>query len=338
MLVESATPLAQVYDLVALDLDGVVYIGAEAVPYAAVALAEVRAVGSRVAFVTNNAARTPRRVADHLVSLGIASVEADVVISSQAAATMLRQRLPVGAHVYVMGGDGLEVALEEAGLVPVFDSERGVDAVAQGYGPEMPWKRVVEGAILVESGYPWVATNMDSTIPTSVGVGPGNGALVDLVARFSGRDPEVAGKPAPPLLREVQSRTKTKRPLFVGDRLDTDIAGAHNVGWPSLLVRTGVTTLRELVAATPGERPQFLAHDLRGLLEAHPVPSRDRDSWVLGGWRARVHDDGQLRLDGTGSDDDWWRCAATAAWSYADEHQSYPQTGPVRVDEIRPPR
>lgn len=337
MLAETSGPLIDAHDLVALDLDGVVYIGSEAVPHAAAALDAVRKSGVRLAFVTNNAARPPEAVAEHLTALGIQADTSDVVTSAQAAATLLRDRLPEGSAVYVIGGVGLEVALEAVGLVPVTDPNGGAEAVVQGYGPDMPWRRVVAGAILVKSGHYWVASNTDLTIPTSLGVGPGNGALVELVAKYSGREPVVAGKPEPPLLREVQSRTGASRPLFVGDRLDTDMAGAHNVEWPSLLVRTGVTTLGDLLNARPDERPTYVARDLRGLLEPHPRPQRESSSWVLGGWRATVTDAGDLRVDGTGSDDDWWRCAAVAAWSFVDASETHPQQRRVRIDDVRPP-
>lgn len=338
MLGETSRPLIEAHDLVALDLDGVVYIGNEAVPHAAAALDAVRKVGVRLAFVTNNAARPPEAVAEHLTALGIEADAEDVVTSAQAAATLLRSRLPAGSPVYVIGGVGLEVALEAEGLVPVMDPEAGAEAVVQGYGPDMPWRRVVAGAIMVKSGHYWVASNTDRTIPTSLGVGPGNGALVDLVATFSGREPVVAGKPEPPLLQEVQRRTGADRPLFVGDRLDTDIVGAHNVGWPSLLVRTGVTTLHDLVKAPPAERPDYLTRDLSGLLHAQAAPVPEGSAWVLGGWRATITDSCQLRVEGSGSEDDWWRCAAAAAWSFIDAVDGDPQTGRVRIDDVRPPR
>lgn len=338
MLAESSQPLVQAHDLIALDLDGVVYIGHEAVPHAAEALQAVRNAQVRLAFVTNNAARTPDAVAAHLTQLGIEAVSDDVVTSAQAAATMLRNRLRPGSSVYVIGGEGLEVALDAVGLVPVTDPELEPEAVVQGYGPDMPWRRVVAGAILVKSGRYWVASNTDMTIPTGLGVGPGNGALVELVERYSGRRPDVAGKPEPPLLHEVQRRTGATRPIFVGDRLDTDIAGAYNVAWPSLLVRTGVTTLADLVAAEPAERPSYIARDLTGLLDGHPVPRPEGESWVLGGWRAWVDPQGTLRVEGSGSEDDWWRSAAMAAWSFADAVEHAPQPRTVRVDDLRPPR
>jgi HAD superfamily hydrolase (TIGR01450 family) len=338
MLSSSDGPLVDAYDLIALDLDGVVYIGHEAVPHAASSLARARRSGSHLAFVTNNAARTPDAVAAHLTALGVEAQASDVVTSAQAAATLLRERFPAGSRIYVIGGEGLEVALREVGLEPVVDAEIGVDAVVQGYGPDMPWRRVVAGAILVRNGHYWVASNTDQTIPTGLGVGPGNGALVELVSTYSGMVPVVAGKPEPPLLHEVERRTGAQRPLFIGDRLDTDMAGATRVGWPSLLVRTGVTTLAALLAAAPEERPSFIAADLRGLHEPQPVPAYRGSDWVLGGWRASVDSVGALVVDGAGTDDDWWRVAACAAWAYRDEAARGAQDTAVDVSGVRPPR
>ena len=337
MLSESSGPLVAAHDLVALDLDGVVYIGNQAVEHAAEALLGVQEAGTAVAFVTNNASRTPEVVAEHLRELGIRAAATDVVTSAQAAARLLADRLPAGGRVWLLGGTGLEVALTEVGLTAVVDDPSGIDAVVQGYGPEMAWKRVISGAILVNEGRFWVACNRDRTMVTPAGVGPGNGALVDLVATFAGREPLVAGKPEKPLLEETQRRFAAQTPLFVGDRLDTDMAGANNVGWPSLLVRTGVTTLTDLVAARPGERPSYIARDLRGLHEPHPQPRQVEGAWVLGGWRATTESDGFLVVDGSGTDDDWWRCAASAAWAFVDNHQ-HPQGEAARVDRLRPPR
>ena len=161
----------------------------------------------------------------------------------------------------------------------------------QGYGPDMPWKQVMRGAGLVGSGLPWVASNTDMTIPTATGSGPGNGALVKLVAEFAGREPEVAGKPQPPLFRETLTRVGGEHPLVVGDRLDTDIEGAVTMGWDSLLVLTGVTGLEELVAAGPDVRPTYVAPDLAALAQPQPAPEETDDRgpprWMDRGRRRR---------------------------------------------------
>ena len=201
----------------------------------------------------------------------------------------------------------------------------------QGYGPDMPWKRVVQGAILVASGLPWVASNTDMTIPTATGVGPGNGTLVRLVAEYAERQPQVAGKPMSPLFAETITRVGGDRPLVVGDRLDTDIEGAVTMGWDSLLVLTGVTGLEELVRARKEERPTYVAPDLAALAEPQQAPEHVDGGATLGGWTATVDDD-RLTVSGDGSAADWWRVVAVAAWSHLDESGQ-----PVATDGVQPP-
>ncbi|MCW2829025.1 MAG: family hydrolase, partial [Marmoricola sp.] len=227
---------------------------------------------------------------------------------------------------------GLEEALRERSLVPVLEPTDDVEAVVQGYGPDLLWKQVMQGAVLVRSGLPWVASNTDMTIPTAAGVAPGNGALVRLVAEFAEREPQVAGKPMPPLFEETLERVGGERPLVIGDRLDTDIRGAVTMGWDSLLVLTGVTGLEELVGARPEERPTYVAPDLAALAEAQEAPEVTDGAAVLGGWTASVEGD-RLEVSGQGSLADWWRVVAAAAWVHLDAAGQ-----PVATDGVQPPR
>lgn len=317
MLRSTARPLAMTYDLAMLDLDGVVYVGEAPVRHAAASIAAARSGGMTVAFITNNAARTPQVVAEHLTALGAPASEADVVTSAQAAAHLLRTRFGPAAPVLFAGGPGVEAALVAEGLTPTIDPTAAV-AVVTGYGPDLPWRRIMQAAIAVRSGLPWVATNADLTIPTVDGVGPGHGALVRLIEEFSGVTPTVAGKPERPLLDETVRRVGGEVPLMVGDRLDTDIEGAHNAGVDSLLVLTGVSGLADLVVAPPRRRPTYISPDLGGLLAVHPAPQVEGDGVRLGGWTAAV-DRGALVVSGAGgTEDDWWRVAAVAAWRHLD--------------------
>lgn len=337
MLLTSADPLTGAYDLAMLDLDGVVYIGHDAVDGAAVHIARAREAGMRVAFITNNASRPAAVVAAHLRDLGVVADAGDVVTSAQAAARLLTERFGAGARVVCLGGPGLESALEEAGLVPV-DAEGEAAAVASGYGPELRWREIMRAAVRIRDGLPWVASNTDHTIPTSFGVAPGHGVLVEMVERFTGVTPQVAGKPARPLLDETVRRVGGRHPLMVGDRLDTDIEGARNAGVDSLLVLTGVTGLAELVAARPQERPTYVASDLGGLLVAHEAPEPDADGWRLGGWSGRV-EDGRLVVERTGPDgalDDWWRVAAATAWDHRDRVGAVPDITAARFPGTDP--
>lgn len=311
----SKQPLVTRHDTALLDLDGVLYVGAEAVPGAPAAVAEARTAGISVAFVTNNASRTPETVAGHLCDLGIDARPQDVVTSAQAVAGMVAQAVPAGSPVLVVGGEGLLAALTERGLRPVARASDGPAAVVQGFSPDVDWRLLAEATYAVAAGIPWYASNLDATLPTAAGLAPGNGALVEVVARTTGRRPLAAGKPATPLHEEAVRRTGARTPLVVGDRLDTDILGAHNAGVPSLLVLTGVAGPEEVVLAAADQRPTYLAADLRtGLLEPHPGVEEQDGGWRCGGWRVDAGEAG-LAARGKGDRVDGLRALSVAAWA-----------------------
>ncbi len=277
-------PLARHYDVALLDLDGVVYLGPEAVPGAPEALGRARESGMRLAFVTNNAARPPAVVADHLRTLGIAADESEVTTSAQAAAHYLADRLPAGSTVLVLGADGLLQALSERGLRPVQRDEPDVAAVVQGYSPELGWRDLAEGAVAINRGVLWVATNLDPTVPSPRGRLPGNGALIAALRHSTGVDPVATGKPDPTMHRESVQRSGARNPIVVGDRLDTDIEGANAAGCDSLLVFSGVTAPAELLVAPARLRPSYVAADVAGLLHDHPAPVAADGGLRCGAW------------------------------------------------------
>ncbi|WP_432138582.1 MULTISPECIES: HAD-IIA family hydrolase [unclassified Streptomyces] len=309
--------LSEAYDTALLDLDGVVYAGGSAIVHAVESLAVAREGGMRLAYVTNNALRTPDAVAEHLTELGIATGADDVITSAQAVARLIAEQVPAGARVLVVGGEGLRVALRERGLVPVESADDDPAAVVQGYGgPELPWGRFAEAAYAVARGVPWFASNTDLTIPSGRGIAPGNGAAVEVVRIATGAEPQVAGKPLPPMHRETILRTGAERPLVVGDRLDTDIEGAFNGGVDSLLVLTGVTDGARLLAAPPRHRPTYVDLDLRGLLGGQPEVTGVGGGFACGGWTATAGGE-RLELAGEGEVVDGLRALCAAAWSAA---------------------
>ena len=330
MLGSCDEPLARAHDVAMLDLDGVVYVGDDPAPHAAEAIAAARAAGQRIAFITNNASRTPAQVAAKIVGTGVPAHSDDVVTSAQAAARLLLERHGAGARVSTLGASGLRQALEVVGLVPVGVDDDAV-ALVTGYGPDVVWRDVMRAAVRIRDGLPWVASNTDLSFPASFGVAPGHGVMVAMLRDFAGVEPVVAGKPQRPLLDETIQRTRATRPLMVGDRLDTDIEGAVALGMPALLVMTGVTQLADLVAARPELRPTYVAADLRGLLEAHAAPTSVAGGWRASGWTATIASD-VLSVSGAGSASEWWRCVAAASWHHLD------RTGRV-VDAsgVRPP-
>ncbi|WP_329115158.1 HAD-IIA family hydrolase [Streptomyces sp. NBC_01465] len=313
----SATALSEAYDTALLDLDGVVYAGGEAIVHAVESLGTARDGGMHLAYVTNNALRTPDAVAGHLTELGIPTGESDVITSAQAAARLISEQVPEGSRVLVIGGEGLRVALRERGLVPVDSADDDPAAVAQGFGgPDLPWSRFAEASYAIRRGVPWFASNTDLTIPSARGIAPGNGAAVEVVRIATGAEPQVAGKPLPPMHRETVLRTGAKRPLVVGDRLDTDIEGAFNGGVDSLLVLTGVTDGAQLLAAKPEHRPTYVDADLRGLLTGQPAVEARDGGFGCGGWTASVRDEAFV-LDGDGEALDGLRALCAAAWTEA---------------------
>ena len=335
MLGSCEEPLARAYDVALLDLDGVVYVGDAPVPEAASAIEAARAAGQRIAFITNNASRSPAKVAEKIRRIGVPADPAEVVTSAQAAARVLLERHGTGARIVTLGAAGLREALTAAGLEPVGVDDGDAVSLVTGYGPDVVWRDVMRAAVRVRDGLPWVASNTDGTIPTAFGIAPGHGVMVRMLSDFTDVSPVVAGKPERPLFDESIARTGARRPLMVGDRLDTDIEGATHAGIDSLLVMTGVTGLPDLVAAAPRLRPTYLAADLRGLLAPQSAPSVDGQGWVAGDWTATVAD-GRLTTAGTGDPSDWWRCVASAAWSALDDSGTVVDVSGVRPPEAAP--
>jgi len=310
---------AEVYDTALLDLDGVVYAGGDAIAHAVESLEAARGRGMRLAYVTNNASRTPRTVAEHLTRLGVPAGPQEVVTSAQAVARLIADAVPAGAKVLAVGGEGLVEALRERGLEPVFSADDDPVAAVQGFSPDLRWSQLAEMAYAVNRGVPWYASNTDLTIPSGRGIAPGNGAAVEVVRIATGGSPQVAGKPLPPMHRESVIRTGARRPLVVGDRLDTDIEGAYAGGVESLLVLTGVTGPAGLLAAAPRHRPTYVAADLRGLLAPHPQVAPVGGSFTCGGWTAAASSSQGLTAEGSGDPLDGLRALCAAAWSYAGE-------------------
>ncbi len=334
-LKNSQEPLTSTYDCAMLDLDGVVYRGAHVIDKVPDVLRRARSLGMTLAFVTNNAARTPREVAAQLRDLGIEAADADVVTSAQAAAREVANRVPAGSAVLVVGGEGLEEALRERRLVPVFRCKDSPRAVVQGFHPDVGWRQLAEAAYALAADIPWVASNTDLSIPTASGIAPGNGTLVNAVATAIGRGPDaVAGKPHRPLFDETVLRVGASNPLVVGDRLDTDIEGANACGADSLLVLTGVTDFAALCCARPPQRPSYVATGLEGLLREHQAPTSDDGRWNAGGWTAQASD-GKLAVSRRGADaEDGLRAAVAAAWSWYDEHPDAAE-GALAVTDAR---
>ena len=295
-------------DLVLADLDGVVYRGAVAIPHAVESLNALQDSGLAVGYLTNNASRTSATVAEQLRGYGLRTSAEEVVTSPQAAVRLLRERLEPGALVLVVGGDGIVDELERAGYRITRSADDAPDAVMQGFAPHVGWADLAEASFALVRDIPWIATNQDWTIPVERGLAPGNGTLVSAVHTAVQKMPTVAGKPETPIFLEAASRFGAAAPVFVGDRLDTDIRGAKAAGMRSVHVLTGVDRAKQLIAAGPQDRPDMIVADLRGLTAPYPeviVESKPefssarvgRERVVVDGVEVRVESSGRDRLD-----------------------------------------
>jgi len=259
------------YDLVIFDLDGVLYLGDQVIPGAVEATGTLRERGVPMAYATNNASRLAADVAALLTSIGIPAEADEVITSSRASAQLLAQRLPAGAPVLVVGAPALVEEVRAAGLRPVERAEDHPAVVVQGYGPDVGWRVLAEATVAIRAGASWVATNADRTLPSPRGALPGNGSLIAVLATALGRQPDtVVGKPDPGLFALAARERGAKRPLVVGDRLDTDIEAANRAGMDSLLVLTGVSQADDVAAAPDERRPTYVAKDLSGLFDNQP--------------------------------------------------------------------
>ncbi|MFZ2512598.1 MAG: HAD-IIA family hydrolase, partial [Gordonia sp. (in: high G+C Gram-positive bacteria)] len=275
-----AASLLESYDAVFLDLDGTLYEGHTALPGAA------GIVGTGSYYVTNNASRSADEVVAHLAELGFAATPQQVITSAQVGARLVAERVPSGSNVLVVGAPALRALISENGLTPVSSADDEPAAVIQGHSPETGWAQLSEAALAIGRGARWIATNTDTTLPTERGLLVGNGSMVAAVASATGATPLVAGKPAAPIMREALARSNSRRPLMVGDRLDTDIEGANTVGIDSLLVLTGVTTPQTLLAAPTEQRPTYVAADLTTVNIAPQVLRIGAQP----GWQVEVHE------------------------------------------------
>lgn len=308
------TLLRDAHDVLLLDLDGTVYAGKDPIPGAVEALS---GGSEKQYFVTNNASRAPEDVAEHLRGLGFDTSAEFVVTSSEAAARVLADRLDSGAPVLVVGTDALADEIAKVGLEPVRSADDNPVAVVQGHSVETGWAILAEAVLAIRAGALWVATNIDATLPTERGLVLGNGSMVAAVRNATDIEPVVAGKPAAPIMQDAIERSGARSALVVGDRLDTDIAGANETQLPSLLVLTGVSTAAELLRAPEHLRPTHIGYDL-------DVLNRPEDASRVGvkdGWTVAI-DDAVLsvRFDGDSEPDalDGALAVLHVAWSGTD--------------------
>ena len=277
-----AAKVLEKFEILLLDLDGVIYEGGREIVDAIESISAIQAKGIQVGYVTNNASRTSEAIAQQLSSFGLELEVDDVITSAQAGAGLLKQIVPAGSKVLVVGGEGLRSNVSLAGFKIVESSKDSPAAVIQGFDPSVGWKQLAEASYAIQQGAKWVATNQDWTIPREEGLAPGNGTLVSAVHTAVGQLPVVAGKPEKAIFETALLHFGSSSAVYVGDRLDTDVLGANRAGIGSALVMTGVTTRKELLAAKADSRPTYILGTLKELLSSYQEPTKTKRGYKLG--------------------------------------------------------
>lgn len=308
------------FDSVLSDLDGVVYAGSNAIDGAVVALNALADVQVSLAFITNNAGRSPLAVAAHLRQLGVNTNAEHVFGSADAGAELLARELNPGSKVLVVGSPYLRECISVRGMEVVESHRDQPVAVIQGFYPEVSWTDLAEASYAISAGARWVATNTDLTIPRAEGIAPGNGSLVNAVRSATQAEPQIAGKPQPYLFSRAAERLNSRKPLVVGDRLDTDILGANRAGFSSALVLTGVDTARTALGAPAEQRPSYIIQGMEDFYRSYPTTEVLGYGVKIGEAVASVKGS-DIRVLGSESDLNSWR-AACHAWWLANPRQS----------------
>ncbi|PWH05914.1 haloacid dehalogenase [Brachybacterium endophyticum] len=324
--------LLERYDALLLDLDGTLMHGSRPIPHAADAVRRARERSLSIGFVTNNASRSPEEAVAHLATVDVEARSEEIASSPQIAVQLLAEHAPAGSRILVLGADGLADAVRGAGFQPVREDAEDVAAVVQGFAPDLGWKQLAEGGYALRRGLPWIATNTDATLPTERGIAPGNGSLVHALVHATGRTPIVAGKPEPAMFSLAAKSLGARRPLAVGDRLDTDIEGGNRAGMDTLMVLTGVDDARTALQSPAVRRPTWIVADLSSLTAPAPDAVLQNGSARCGAATARL--DGQdLVLSGRVDSPQ----ALTAALALLREtHPDRPLEGEVRTETGAP--
>jgi glycerol 3-phosphatase-2 len=281
-----AATIERVSHLFLVDLDGVVYRGADPVPGVAAVLADRAARGDLVVYVTNNSMHYRADYVTRLAGMGAPITPDTVVSSARATALHLVEREPGVRRVLVLGASGLERELRDVGLEVVTAAhaatrmhQEGIDgwaaagapdAVVTGLDPNLTYLRLAAAADCVRAGARFIATNRDPIYPTERGLRPGAGSVAAAVESASGVTPLSIGKPAPHLLELAAAAVgrDVREAVMIGDGIGTDLAAAHAVGIPCVFMLTGVTTAAQLEALPAEEQPIAVAHDAAELAAA----------------------------------------------------------------------
>ena len=247
-----------------LDMDGVLWRGDTLLPGFEQFFTTMAERDIPFVLATNNASKTPDQYVKKLANYGLTVTEAQIMTSAEATGSYLRSSYPAGTMAYVLGGDGLHEAMSKRGFVVVDDykPDSNVELVVVGFNPAVCYKEMADATLYINNqGARFVGSNPDSSFPHELGQMPGAGAILALIATATDVQPEIIGKPGPTIFAQALERlgAKASETAMIGDRLNTDIAGADAAGLTKILVLSGISQLEEL-AESPWQPDLIFKH------------------------------------------------------------------------------
>ncbi|HEV2527716.1 MAG TPA: HAD-IIA family hydrolase [Thermomicrobiales bacterium] len=255
------------------DMDGVLYRGSDPLPGVGELLAAIESRGAGFVLATNNSMASPQQYAERLSAMGLTVGAEKIQTSGTATRDYLKQHLPEGAPVYVVGMPGLKEQIYDVGGFTVAEPAEGVAntaAVVCGLDQTFTYDKLKAAFFAIRAGARFIATNIDSSLPTESGFVPGAGTIIAAIRTATGVEPTVIGKPSPEVLIQaaLELGAGPAESVMIGDRLDTDILAGNRAKMLTAMVLTGVSTFEEVAGS--GITPDIVIPglpELRALLE-----------------------------------------------------------------------
>ncbi|HEX5323057.1 MAG TPA: HAD-IIA family hydrolase [Capsulimonadaceae bacterium] len=256
------------------DLDGVIYLGETPFPDSASTIASLARAGHKIYYLTNNSGRSRADYQAKLSRMDIPVRPEQIFTSAYATALYLKSQGAAGKNAYVVGMSGIVSELAAMGINPVTATDvlpyTQIDYVVVGIDRQFNYEKLRFAHAAITRGHAqYIATNLDATFPMEEGEIPGGGSIAASITTSTSRQPFVVGKPQPYALQAIldDAGVSPGQAILVGDRLDTDIAAGNNLGVPTVLVLTGVTTRSMADEAPSLWRPTRIIGKLGDLLE-----------------------------------------------------------------------
>ena len=251
-----------------LDMDGVLWRGDEPVLDIRKLFVRIKEAGLTVYCITNNSARTIEYYLQKLEEYGVNLNRDQIITSAEAASTYLLKIYPQGGNVYIVGEEGLIETLKRNKFNQILEPDQNnIIAVVVGLDRNLTYKKLAGATQLVANGVPFIGTNPDKSIPIPMGIAPGAGSVISAIETASGINAAIIGKPEKHVFQLALDRANClpSESIMIGDRLDTDILGAQNIGIQTGLVLSGVTSKKLVESWDPV--PTFVADNAAEILE-----------------------------------------------------------------------